>query len=85
MIRWLSSLARFWPLSRRQRAEILAVVRQTIPDDHRYPLVSVSRVSWSEVLVIVGQGGGLCGEWIDLVLHRRGDSWVVASFRLFDA
>jgi hypothetical protein len=85
MIRRLSSLARFWPISGRQRAEILSAVRQTVPDDRRYPLVSMSRVSWSEVLVIVGQGGGLCGEWIDLVLRRRGGRWVVATYSSIDA
>ena len=58
MFRWLSRLMQFVPLSERHRDLIMAAAREAIPDEARFPDGPIHRESWSEVLVILGEGVG---------------------------
>jgi hypothetical protein len=79
MFRWLSRLMRFVPLSERHRDLIMTVAREAVPDEARFPDGPIHRESLSEVLVILGEGWGLCGEWQDVRLRWQRGRWVVAS------
>lgn len=79
MLRWLSRLTRFVPLTERHRYLIMAAAREVVPDEDRFPDGPIHREAWSEVLVILGEGWGLCGEWQDVRLRWRGGRWVVVD------
>jgi hypothetical protein len=79
MFRWLSRLMRFVPLSERHRDLIMVAAREAVPDEDRFPDGPIHRESWSEVLVILGEGWGLGGEWQDVHIRWQGGRWVVVS------
>jgi hypothetical protein len=79
MGRWLSRLLRHIPLSERHRDLILDAARAAVPDDSRFPDGPIRRESWSEVIVCLGEGWGLCGEWQDVRLRWHKGRWIVVS------
>jgi hypothetical protein len=79
MMKWLARLVLLCPLSRRERVRVLSVVRAEDPDEQRFPLRSIRRLSRSEVRVIVGEGEGPVGEWYILKMRRQADRWVIVE------
>ena len=78
MFGWLSRLTRFIPLTERHLDLIMDAAREAVPDEDRFPDGPIRRESWSEVLVVFGEGwGGHCGAWQDVRLRWQGGQWVV--------
>ncbi len=63
----------------------MTAAREAVPDAARFPDGPIHRKSLSEVLVILGEGSGLYGEWKDVQLQWQRGRWVVISVRFITA